>query len=85
MKKLLLISNSGGNSPLSTYLSGLGYTISSIVRSAEQAIEKVRKNSPDIIVMDYDTAQQIDGRSIYAKIRQQEIEIPIIYMTAPNA
>jgi len=55
------------------------------VKSAEQAIKNAQKFSPDIIVMDFEESKLIDGRSIYQEIRQHQIEIPIIYMSAPSA
>lgn len=70
---------------MSPYLKGLGYTVSCIVKSAEQAIKNAQKFSPDIIVMDFEESKLIDGRSIYQEIRQHQIEIPIIYMSAPSA
>jgi len=85
MRNLLLITRKEGNNSLSAYLKGLGYKISSVVKSAEQAIETAQKFSPDIIVMDFEESKQIDGKSIYQKIRQHQIEIPIIYMSVPSA
>jgi len=86
MQKLMLIENDGPEAvSLRDYLSELGYKVSVIVKTAEQAVENAKIFHPDFIVMDYALNKQIDGKTIYEKIRQYNNDIPIIYMTTPVA
>ena len=86
MQRLLLIEkNSETSQSLKIYLSRLGYKISVIVRTAEQAIENVRIFNPDFIVMEYSMQGELEGHRIYDKIRQVHREIPIIYLSLPQA
>lgn len=57
-----------------------GYHIASIVNSGEKAIEAVRQQSPDIILMDIRLAGKIDGIEAAQQI-QSFSSIPIIFMT----
>ena len=83
MQKLMLIeTDSPSSRGLRDYLAELGYKISVVVKTAEQAVENAQIFNPDFIVMDYDLNKKIDGKSMYEKIRQHN-DIPIIYMTSP--
>lgn len=59
----------------------LGYKISDIVSSGEEAIEKATKLLPDLVLMDIMLKGQIDGIEA-AKQIQQTLDIPVIYLTA---
>lgn len=86
MQRLLLIENGKpGSRSLQAYLTDLGYKVSMIVKTAEQAIENASIYDPDFIVMDYNSNQIKNGISMYDLIRQQNQEIPIICMSAPAA
>lgn len=86
MQRLLLIENGKpGSRSLKAYLTELGYKVSLIVRTAEQAIENANTYEPDFIVLDYDLNKTSGGASMYDLIRQQNQQIPIICMTAPAA
>ena len=83
MQKLMLIENdSPSSTSLRDYLNQLGYKVSVVVKTAEQAVENAKIFNPDFIVMDYDLNKKIDGKSMYEMIRQHN-DIPIIYMTSP--
>lgn len=86
MQQLLLV-DSGTNSAtrLKSYLNRIGYTVSAIVRSAEQAAENARTLDPDFIVMDFNIRNKEVGNNLYDRIRQYNPEIPILYMSAPAA
>ncbi len=59
----------------------LGYEVTDIVESGEEAIASVLKNPPDLVLMDIVLAGEIDGIETAEKIRQHK-QIPIIYLTA---
>jgi DNA-binding LytR/AlgR family response regulator len=80
--KLLIVEDEmiiGAN--LSLQLTGLGYEVIGIIPRGEEAIQFVRNNQPDILLMDINLKGQIDGVEA-ARIIQQEYDIPIIYITA---
>lgn len=62
-------------------LENMGYSILSIVSSGEEAIEKVKENEPDLILMDIMLDGEIDGIEAADMIRSFS-NIPIIFLTA---
>lgn len=66
---------------VSLQLSKLGYEVTGIESRGEDAINHVRENHPDIILMDIHLKGKIDGieagRQIY-----HDYQIPLIYLTA---
>jgi K+-sensing histidine kinase KdpD len=58
-----------------------GYTVLDIVDNASLAIECAGSQHPDIILMDIMLKGDVDGISA-AEIIYQELQIPVIYMTA---
>lgn len=58
-----------------------GYDVADILESGEEAIEYLRKNSVDLIIMDVHLAGDMDGTEA-AKFINKKYEIPIIYLTA---
>ena len=62
-------------------LKKLGYPISAIVNSGEQAIQAVKTHPPDLILMDIMLVGNIDGIETAVQISYQ-LKIPVIYMTA---
>ncbi len=61
-------------------IESLGYEVSAIVATGEDAINAVNKTNPDIILMDVDLMGSLDGVET-AKIIDQKSNIPIIYLT----
>ena len=59
------------------------YKVTAITNSGKKAIESVKKQSPDLILMDIHIRGNLDGIET-AKIIQQDYCIPIIYLTAFN-
>lgn len=59
----------------------LGYEVTDIVESGEEAVLSVLKNPPDLVLMDIVLAGEIDGIETAEKIRQHK-QIPIVYLTA---
>ncbi|WP_341530808.1 ATP-binding protein [Nostoc sp. UHCC 0302] len=66
---------------LQNRLKKLGYSITNTAFSGEDAINKVRENPPDLILMDIKLKGKIDGIEAAEEIHKY-IDIPIIYLTA---
>ncbi len=62
-------------------LTNLGYEITGIETRGEEAVAHANINAPDIILMDVNLRGTLDGIET-AKLIQQKINIPIIYLTA---
>jgi PAS domain S-box-containing protein len=59
----------------------LGYTITSIVSSGEDAVREAEESRPDLILMDIKLKGEMDGIEAAKRIRASA-DIPIIYITA---
>lgn len=66
---------------LKTRLLKMGYSVAGISGYAEEAIEEIRLNPPDIVLMDIVLKGEMDGIEAAAIIRE-ELEIPVVYLTA---
>ncbi len=66
---------------LQATLTRLGYTVSGIVASGEEAIRQAELLVPDVVLMDIVLKGRIDGVSAAKEIRER-FEIPVIYLTA---
>ncbi|HHE37146.1 MAG TPA: hybrid sensor histidine kinase/response regulator [Candidatus Cloacimonetes bacterium] len=62
-------------------LVGLGYEVSDIVSSGEEAVEKAGSNPPDLILTDIMLEGQMSGIEA-ADIIRTNLRIPVIYLTA---
>lgn len=62
-------------------LRGLGYTISSVEASGEDAIRKAGEDKPDLVLMDIVLHDNMDGIEAADRI-QSRFNIPVIYITA---
>jgi signal transduction histidine kinase len=62
-------------------LEDMGYTVTSIVKSGEQAIEKAEQDCPDLILMDIRLKGQMDGIEAGELIRSR-LGIPVVFLTA---
>ena len=62
-------------------LTSLGYEVTGILPRGEQAIQQVKENKPDIILLDINLRGELDGIETALQI-QQFAPIPIIYLTA---
>jgi len=60
---------------------GLGYEVLDMASSGEEALKIVRKETPDLILMDIMLKGGIDGVETATQIRQT-LNVPIIYLTA---
>jgi DNA-binding LytR/AlgR family response regulator len=66
---------------ISMQLTGLGYEVTGILPRGEQAVQHVKENKPDIILLDINLKGELDGIETALQI-QQFADIPIIYLTA---
>jgi DNA-binding LytR/AlgR family response regulator len=66
---------------LSMHLTSLGYEVTGIESRGEEALVHSKVNPPEVILMDIQLKGQIDGIET-AKLIQQEMNIPIIFLTA---
>jgi len=66
---------------ISLQLKQLGYNVSGIIPRGEEALETIRNEQPDIVLLDINLKGDIDGIDT-AHLMQKEYDIPIIYLTA---
>jgi DNA-binding LytR/AlgR family response regulator len=66
---------------ISMQLTSLGYEVTGILPRGEQAIQQLKENMPDIILLDINLKGEIDGIETARKV-QLLADIPIIYLTA---
>jgi PAS domain S-box-containing protein len=66
---------------LKTRLENLGYQVTAIAASGEQALQQVQDTSPDLVLMDIILKGALDGIESAARIRAN-FEVPIVYVTA---
>lgn len=62
-------------------LNKLGYSVSAIVGCGEEAVEKVKENPPDLVLMDIVLKGEIDGIETAQKMRTH-FDVAIIFLTA---
>ena len=62
-------------------LKKLGYSVTSIVSSGKEAIQKVDKDKPDLILMDIVLRGDMDGITTAEHIHSK-CGLPVIYLTA---
>ncbi|MEH1903178.1 MAG: diguanylate cyclase [Nostoc sp.] len=61
-------------------LQKLGYSVSEITKSGEEAIKKVAETHPHLVLIDICLAGEIDGVDV-AKIIQNQFHVPVVYLT----
>ena len=66
---------------LQVRLQGMGYTVSAIASSGDDAIRTIESHLPDLILMDIRIRGERDGIEVAQEIRER-FDIPIIYLTA---
>ena len=66
---------------ISLQLTVLGYEVTGIISKGEDAVNHIRQNNPDIVIMDIQLKGKIDGIDTAVQIKK-EFNIPIIYLTA---
>jgi two-component system, response regulator PdtaR len=66
---------------LQSALTGLGYRVSGVARTAERALQCLVTRVPDLILMDIELAGKMDGIDA-AKQIHSEWSIPVVFLTA---
>jgi diguanylate cyclase (GGDEF)-like protein len=66
---------------ISDSLISLGYRITGMVYSGEEAIEAAAQFRPDLVLMDVNLQGEMDGITAAAEIRSR-FQIPVVYLTA---
>ena len=66
---------------ISLQLSMLGYEVTGIIPRGEEALLHIKKQQPDLVLLDINLKGKIDGIET-ALIMQEDYNIPIIYLTA---
>lgn len=64
-------------------LQKLGYSVSEITKSGEEAIKKVAETHPHLVLIDICLAGEIDGVQV-ADIIQNHFHVPVVYVTEPS-
>ncbi len=81
MKKVLIVEDEGIVSlDLKSTLSNFGDIESEIAFTAEDAIKKIKKNKPDLVLMDIGLKGKIDGIEA-ARIVINDHKIPVVFLT----
>ncbi len=62
-------------------LKGLGYTVTSIVASGEESIERAESDRPDAVLMDIHLRGEMDGIEAAEQIYSR-FEIPVVFLSA---
>src|SRR5881392_1039100 len=62
-------------------LKTLGYAVSGVASSGEEAVRKVPQTGPDLVLMDIKLKGDMDGIDAAQRIRD-EFNIPVVYLTA---
>lgn len=62
-------------------LQALGYQVAALVASGEAAIEKVAQTRPDLVLMDIQLQDAMDGIEAAERIRKR-YNVPVVYLTA---
>lgn len=66
---------------ISMQLTSLGYAVTGILPRGEEALQHVRENKPDLVLLDIQLKGQLDGIETAHQL-QKEGPLPIIYITA---
>ena len=68
---------------LAMQLKNIGYSITDTIPRGEDAVEAIKIDRPDLVLMDINLKGEMDGIETAAKM-QEGIPMPIIYLTANN-
>ncbi len=62
-------------------LKGLGYTVTGVASSGEDAISKAESTFPDLVLMDIMLKGELDGVEAAKEIKER-FDVPVVYLTA---
>ena len=66
---------------LEEVLKDLGYQVSAVVSSGEEAIREAERNRPDLVLMDIRIKGEMDGTEA-ARLLRERFDVPVVYLTA---
>lgn len=67
---------------LEEILEELGYEVIENVRNADKAIHSIKKNNPDLVLLDFRLANETTGAEVAQFIRNEKLPIPFIFLTS---
>jgi PAS domain S-box-containing protein len=66
---------------LAEVLRELGYQVSAVVSSGDEAIREAERNQPDLVLMDIRIKGEMDGTET-ARLLRERFDVPVVYLTA---
>jgi len=66
---------------LEARLKAAGYSVPGTADSAPEALQLIRKTSPDLVLMDIHLKGKVDGIDVAHQVREQ-MDVPVVYLTA---
>lgn len=66
---------------ISKMVERLGFQVLDIVDKGHEAVSKVSKLHPDLILMDIMLKDDLDGIDAMIEVREKQIDIPVIFIT----
>ena len=66
---------------LEEVLKDLGYQVSAVVSSGEEALREAERNRPDLVLMDIRIKGEMDGAET-ARLLRERWDVPVVYLTA---
>jgi DNA-binding LytR/AlgR family response regulator len=66
---------------LSLLLEKLGYKVQGIAETGEEGLLQIKKEKPDLVILDIDLAGALNGIEVGKKLKEQ-FHVPFIYVTA---
>ncbi len=81
-EKILIVEDDGIVSlDIESRLVKFGYSVSEMVTTGEEAIQKIEEHNPDLVLMDIVLKGEIDGIET-AEIIRSRFDIPVVFLTA---
>ena len=81
-KRILIVEDQGITAIDEAQIMGdLGYEVTGIAITGEQAVEQAGRDRPDVVLMDITLAGEMDGGEAALKIRKLH-QIPVVFVTA---
>jgi PAS domain S-box-containing protein len=66
---------------LEEVLKDLGYEVTAVVSSGEEALHEAERNQPDLVLMDIRIRGDMDGTET-ARLLRERFDVPVVYLTA---
>lgn len=60
----------------------LGYGVTALARSGEEAIQLTQQSNPDLVLMDLHLTGPMTGLEASKRIREVNEQVPVVYLTA---